>query len=117
MGKNIIINLGNKLISKNDNKYQFNKIIIFILFYECYIKSNEKLILCFLEYITDLYITNDQLILTDDDIFYDIILNSYYLLYKNEQLNKQYISLVTQIFITIINKSINSNISKKRENK
>ena len=107
MGKNIIINLGNKLISKNDNKYQFNKIIIFILFYECYIKSNEKLILCFLEYITDLYITNDQLILTDDDIFYDIVLNSYYLLYKNEQLNKQYISLVTQIFIKEMGKEEN----------
>ena len=107
MGKNIIINLGNKLISKNDNKYQFNKIIIFILFYECYIKSNEKLILCFLEYITDLYITNNQLILTDDDIFYDIVLNSYYLLYKNEQLNKQYISLVTQIFIKEMGKEEN----------
>ena len=107
MGKNIIINLGNKLISKNDNKYQFNKIIIFILFYECYIKSNEKLILCFLEYITDLYITNDQLILIDDDIFYDIVLNSYYLLYKNEQLNKQYISLVTQIFIKEMGKEEN----------
>jgi hypothetical protein len=107
MGKNIIINLGNKLISKNDNKYQFNKIIIFILFYECYIKSNEKLILCFLEYITDLYITNDQLILTDDEIFYDIVLNSYYLLYKNEQLNKQYISLVTQIFIKEMGKEEN----------
>ena len=107
MGKNIIINLGNKLISKNDNKHQFNKIIIFILFYECYIKSNEKLILCFLEYITDLYITNDQLILTDDDIFYDIVLNSYYLLYKNEQLNKQYISLVTQIFIKEMGKEEN----------
>ena len=107
MGKNIIINLGNKLISKNDNKHQFNKIIIFILFYECYIKSNEKLILCFLEYVTDLYITNDQLILTDDDIFYDIVLNSYYLLYKNEQLNKQYISLVTQIFIKEMGKEEN----------
>ena len=107
MGKNIIITLGNKLVSKNDNKYQFNKIIIFILFYECYIKSNEKLILCFLEYITDLYITNDQLILTDDDIFYDIVLNSYYLLYKNEQLNKQYISLVTQIFIKEMGKEEN----------
>ena len=107
MGKNIIINLGNKLISKNDNKYQFNKIIIFILFYECYIKSNEKLILCFLEYITDLYIINDQLILIDDDIFYDIVLNSYYLLYKNEQLNKQYISLVTQIFIKEMTKEEN----------
>ena len=107
MGKNIIINLGNKLISKNDNKYQFNKIIIFILFYECYIKSNEKLILCFLEYITDLYIINDQLILIDDDIFYDIVLNSYYLLYKNEQLNKQYISLVTQIFIKEMGKEEN----------
>ena len=107
MGKNIIINLGNKLISKNDNKYQFNKVIIFILFYECYIKSNEKLILCFLEYITDLYIINDQLILIDDDIFYDIVLNSYYLLYKNEQLNKQYISLVTQIFIKEMGKEEN----------
>ena len=69
-----------------------------MLFYECYIKSDEKLILCFIEYITDLYITNDKLILNDNNnIFYDIALNSYYLMYKNEQLSKQYISLLAQI--------------------
>ena len=53
-----------------------------------------------MEYITDLYISNEQIILKDDNnTFYDIALNSYYLIYKNEQLSKQYISLLTQIFI------------------
>ena len=108
-GKNTIITLGNKLISKNDDKYQFNKIIIFMLFYKCYIKSDEKLILCFLEYIADLYITNDRLILNDNNnIFYDIALNSYYLMYKNEQLSKQYISLLVQIFIKEMEKEENN---------
>ena len=108
-GKNTIITLGNQLISKNDDKHQFNKIIIFMLFYECYIKSDEKLILCFIEYITDLYITNDKLILNDNNnIFYDIALNSYYLMYKNEQLSKQYISLLAQIFIKEMEKEQNN---------
>ena len=99
-GKNIIINLGNQLISKNDENNEFNKIIIFILFYQCYIKDNEKLILCFLEYITDLYSNNEQIIINDNNnIYFDIALNSYYLMYKNEQLSKQYIALITQIFI------------------
>ena len=99
-GKNIIINLGNQLISKNDENNEFNKIIIFILFYQCYIKDDEKLILCFLEYITDLYSNNEQIIINDNNnIYFDIALNSYYLMYKNEQLSKQYIALITQIFI------------------
>ena len=99
-GKNIIINLGNQLISKNDENNEFNKIIIFILFYQCYIKDDEKLILCFLEYITDLYSNNEQIIINDNNnIYIDIALNSYYLMYKNEQLSKQYIALITQIFI------------------
>ena len=99
-GKNIIINLGNQLISKNNENNEFNKIIIFILFYQCYIKDNEKLILCFLEYITDLYSNNEQIIINDNNnIYFDIALNSYYLMYKNEQLSKQYIALITQIFI------------------
>ena len=99
-GKNIIIEIKNKLVSKNDDKDKFNKIIIYLLFYECYVKDDEKLILCFMEYITDLYISNEQIILKDDNnTFYDIALNSYFLMYKNEQLSKQYISLLTQIFI------------------
>ena len=70
-----------------------------MLFYECYIKDDEKLIMCFMEYITDLYISNDEINMEDDIIYYDIALNSYYLVYKNIQLSKQYISLITQIFI------------------
>ena len=64
------------------------------MFYECYIKDDEKLIMCFLEYITDLYISNDEINMEDDIIYYDIALNSYYLVYKNIQLSKQYISLI-----------------------
>ena len=98
-GKNTIIELENRLISKNDDNYAFNRIIIFLLFYECYVKEDEKLILCLMEYITDLYISNGQIIQNDNNTYYDIALNSYYLIYKNEQLSKQYISLLTQIFI------------------
>ena len=99
-GKNIIIDLGSKLISKNNDKFKFNRIIIFMIFYECYIKDDEKLVLCFMDYITELFINNEKIVLNDNDnIYYDIALNSYYLIYKNEQLSKQYISLLTQIFI------------------
>ena len=109
-GKNIIIDLGNQLISKNNDKYQFNRIIIFMLFYECYIKDDEKLILCFMEYITDLYLNKEEIILNDNDnIYYDIALNSYYLIYKNEQLSKQYISLLSQIFIKEMELDNNNN--------
>ena len=109
-GKNTIITLGNQLISKSDDKHQFNKIIIFMLFYICYIKSDEKLILCFLEYITDLYVANEKLILNNDNnIFYDIALNSYYLMHTNEQLSKQYIILLAQIFIKEMEKGENNN--------
>jgi hypothetical protein len=98
-GKIILNELENQLISEKDDKYKFNRIIIFMLFYECYIKDDEKLIMCFMEYITDLYINNDEINMEDDIIYYDIALNSYYLVYKNIQLSKQYISLITQIFI------------------
>ena len=98
-GKIILNELENQLISEKDDKYKFNRIIIFMLFYECYIKDDEKLIMCFMEYITDLYISTDEIKMEDDIIYYDIALNSYYLVYKNIQLSKQYISLITQIFI------------------
>ena len=109
-GKNTIIALGNKLISKDEDKYQFDKIIIFMLFYECYIKSDEKLILCFMDHITDLYMSNEIILNDNNNIYYDIALNSYYLIYKNQQLCKQYISLLTQIFSKEMeNKTINNN--------
>ena len=99
-GKNTIIALGNQLIEKNNENYQFNNIIIFIIFYACCIKDDEKLILCFMEYITYLCMNKEQIIIKDNNnIFNDIALNSYYFVYKNEQISKQYISLLTQIFI------------------
>ena len=99
-GKNTIIALGNQLIEKNNENYQFNNIIMFIIFYVCCIKDDEKLILCFMEYITYLCMNKEQIIIKDNNnIFNDIALNSYYFVYKNEQISKQYISLLTQIFI------------------
>ena len=99
-GKNTIIALGNQLIEKNNENYQFNNIIMFIIFYACCIKDDEKLILCFMEYITYLCMNKEQIIIKDNNnIFNDIALNSYYFIYKNEQISKQYISLLTQIFI------------------
>lgn len=99
-GKNTIIALGNQLIEKNNENYQFNNIIMFIIFYACCIKDDEKLILCFMEYITYLCMNKEQIIIKDNNnIFNDIALNSYYFVYKNEQISKQYISLLTQIFI------------------
>ena len=99
-GKNTIIALGNQLIEKNNENYQFNNIIMFIIFYACCIKDDEKLILCFMEYITYLCMNKEQIIIKDNNnIFNDIALNSYYFVYKNEQISKQYISLLTQILI------------------
>ena len=99
-GKNTIIALGNQLIEKNNENYQFNNIIMFIIFYACCIKDDEKLILCFMEYLTYLCMNKEQIIIKDNNnIFNDIALNSYYFVYKNEQISKQYISLLTQIFI------------------
>ena len=110
-GKSILIELENQLFSEKDSKYEFNRIIIFLLFYECYIKDDEKLILCFMENIIDLYIGNEKIDMKDDiNIYYDIALNSYYLVYKNIQLSKQYISLITQIFIEEM--KINDNKNK-----
>ena len=112
-GKNTIVELESHLISKNDDKYIFHRIIIFLLFYECYIKEDEKLILCLMEYITDLYVSNESIIIKDDEnnnTYYDIALNSYYIINKNKQLSKQYVSLLTQIFIKEIeSNNINNN--------
>ena len=101
-GKILLNNFGNELNEKNkkDNENKFNDIILLLLFYECCIKDNEKLTLCLLEYITDLYLNNDSNIqINENNIYYDIILDSYYLIYKNETLIKQYILLLSQIFM------------------
>ena len=101
-GKILLNSFGNKLNEKNKktNDYKFNDIILLLLFYECCIKDNEKLTLCLLEYITDLILNNDSNIqINENNIYYDIILDSYYLIYKNETLIKKYISLLSQIFM------------------
>ena len=101
-GKFLLNQFGNKLNEKKkqDNENKFNDIILLLLFYECCIKDDEKLTLCLLEYITDLYLNNDSNIqINENNIYIDIILDSYYLIYKNETLIKQYISLLSQIFM------------------
>ena len=100
-GKNLLNMLGKKLKEKNqENKDKFNDIILLLFFYECCIKDDEKLALCLLDYITDEFLNEDSNIqINENNIFYDIILDSYYLIYKNETLTKQYISLLSQIFM------------------
>ena len=101
-GKKLLIIFGNELKEKNDenldNKY--NDIILLLIFYECCIKDDEKLTLSLLEYMTELFLNNDSNIeINANDIYYDITLDSYYLIYKNITLNKQYVSLLSQIFM------------------
>ena len=103
-GKNLLKIFSDKLKEKNiENKKEDNKfidIIYLLFFYECCIKDDEKITLCLLEYITGLFLSNDSImVFNENNINYDIILDSYYLIYKNETLTKQYISLLSQIFI------------------
>ena len=110
-GKNIFNLFGNKLIEKikednHNNKY--NDIILLLLFYECCIKDEEKLILCLLDYIGELFFNNNSnnIQINSNNIYYDITLDSYYLIYKNETLNKQYISLLSNIFVKEVKNNI-----------
>ena len=110
-GKYLLNLLGEKLRDKNnesqDNKY--NDIILLLIFYECCIKDDEKLTLSLLEYMTELFLNDDTNIeINANDIYYDITLDSYYLIYKNEMLNKQYISLLSQIFMKEIENNNNN---------
>ena len=113
-GKKILNIFGDKLKQKNkeNEKNEFNDIILLLLFYECCIQEDEKLTLCLLEYITDLFLnhySNQQFnSFNGKNIYYDIILDSYYLIYKNETLTKQYISLLSQIFMKEIENNYNS---------
>lgn len=110
-GKKILNNLGTKLNEKdkdnNDNK--FNDIILLILFYECAAKEDEKITLCLLEYIGELFFNNNSSDKTNiNNIYYDILLDSYYLMHQDQALNKQYILLVSQIFIKEIENNENT---------
>jgi hypothetical protein len=101
-GKKLLIIFGNELKERGDenldNKY--NDIILLLIFYECCIKDDEKLTLSLLEFMTELFLNNDSNIeINANDIYYDITLDSYYLIYKNITLNKQYVSLLSQIFM------------------
>ena len=109
-GKNVLKIIGNKLKEKNeDNK--INDIIYLLLFYECCIKDDEKITCGLLEYITDLFLNDKSNIeINENNIYYDIILDSYYLIYKNETLSKQYISLLSQIFMKENEKNLKKNI-------
>lgn len=102
-GKNILNTFGVKLGEKNkDNKdnNKLNDIILLILFYEFCTKEDEKLTLCLLDYIGELFFNkNSPIQINTNNIYYDITLDSYYLMNKNETFSKQYIYLLSQIFI------------------
>ena len=101
-GKNILNLFGIKLVEKNkDNKdnIKFYDIILLILFYEFCSKEDEKLTLCLLDFIGELFFSKNSTIqIFTNNIYYDITLNSYYLTHKNETFNKQYILLLRLIF-------------------
>ena len=101
-GKNILNSFGVKLDEKNkDNKdnNKFNDIILLILFYEFCTKEDQKLTLCLLDYIGELFFNKNSTIqIYTNNIYYDITLDSYYLMHKNETFSKQYIVLLSQIF-------------------
>ena len=98
-GKNLLNLFGKKIVEKNiDNR--FIDSLLLLIFYECCIKEDEKLTFCLLEHITDLILKDlSNIELKENNIYYDILLDSYYLLYKNDTLAKQYTSLISQIFI------------------
>ena len=97
-GKKLLNIFGNKLKEKNKDKdNKFTDIILLLFFYECSIKDNENITCCLLEYMTDLFLKTQ--LNDNNNIYYDIILDSYYLIYKNDTLSKQYISLLSQIFM------------------
>ena len=103
-GKNTFDKLRNKLIEKikEVKEYKFNDIILLLLFYECCIKDDEKLTSCLLEYIGELFFNNNlnsNTQINSNNIYYDITLDSYYLIFKSETLNKQYTSLLSKIFV------------------
>ena len=101
-GKKLLAIFGNKLKEKNDENHD-NKcydIILLLIFYECCIKDDEKLTLSLLEYMTELFLSNDSNNeINANDIYYDITLDSYYMIYKKDTLSKQYVSLLSQIFM------------------
>ena len=110
-GKKMINTFGVKLqINEENANNEFKEIILLLLSYECCIKDDEILALCLMEYITDLFLNNySNKQFNEKNIYYDIILDSYYLIYKNETLFERYISLLSQIFIKEIeNNSKNS---------
>ena len=110
-GKNILNFLGSKLKdkSKDNNDNKFNDIILLILFYECCVNNDEKIVLCLLEYIGELFFDNNSYDKTNiNNIYYDILIDSYYLMYQDQALNKQYTLLISQIFIKEIENNENS---------
>ena len=101
-GKKLLAIFGNKLKEKNDENHdnKCNYIILLLIFYECCIKDDEKLTLSLLEYMTELFLSNDSNNeINANDIYYDITLDSYYMIYKKDTLSKQYVSLLSQIFM------------------
>jgi hypothetical protein len=110
-GKNILNFLGIKLREKNkdNNDNKFNDIILLILFYECCVNEDEKITLCLLEYIGEFFFDNNSSDKRNiNNIIYDILIDSYYLMYQDQALNKQYILLISQIFIKEIENNENS---------
>ena len=110
-GKNILNFFGSNLKEKNkdNNDNKFNDIILLILFYECCVKEDEKITLCLLEYIGAFFFDNNSFDKRNiNNIYYDILIDSYYLMYQDQALNKQYILLISQIFIKEIENNENS---------
>jgi hypothetical protein len=101
-GKNILNLLGAKLgeqTKDHQDNNKFKDILLLILFYEFCNKEDEKLTLCLLDYISELILNKNSTIqIYTNNICYDITLDSYYLMYKNETFSKQYISLLSHIF-------------------
>ena len=106
-GKKILDLFGDKLSSIN-NGNKFKDIILLLILNEFCEKNDDTLILCLLEYIVDLISNNNET--NDYRIYYDIILNSYFLMYRSETLSKKYITLINQVYIKEMENNINNTI-------
>ena len=97
IGRTIFNNINtemDKLITAQ-RTIKFNEILLLLLFGECCIYNNQKMILSLLDYLAEI-ITND---IKNNNIYYSIIIDSYFLFMKNDILNTHYALIIAQIFM------------------
>ena len=97
IGKTIFNNLNieiDKLITE-PRTLKFNEILLLLLFGECCANNNQKMILSLLDYLSEI-VTKE---IKNNNLYYSIIIDSYFLSMTNDLLNKHYALIIAQIFM------------------